>query len=244
MKPLEKAKLLIQKAQDKAKADFEAWKGGYLAGKLKHREPLEARDILRHKYTEIEDWYLSNSGPERFNVRGTDPESLVSAWKTCFQDWEEGLIPLPGITPEYSAEAYDLISGEPLGAYIPAPWINALAERYKAVFCMEHLDTLLQGGTVKEQNADTRIQVLLHYYKQPNLYRGKKKELEALGKSLGFGKGTHFYQCFNAIGQPNNPKTPLKPEILRKVIPLLEEYPEAQELAKKDLEKLQKGRGK
>ena len=243
MKPQEKAKLLIQKAQDKAKADFEAWKGGYLAEKLKHREPLEARDILLHKYTAIADWYLSNSGPEKFKVRGTDPESLVSAWNTCFQDWEEGLIPLPGITPEYSAEAYDLISGEPLGAYIPAPWINALAERYKAVFCMEHLDTLLQGGTVKEQKPDTRIQALYHYYVQPNLY-GSKKEVQALGKSLGFGKGTHFYQCFNAVGHIHNPKNPLKPEILREVIPMLEEFPEAQDKAKKDLEQLKRGKGK
>lgn len=243
MKPLEKAKLLIQKAQDKAKADFEAWKGGYLAEKLKHREPLEARDILRHRYTAIEDWYLSNSGPEKFKVRGTDPESLVSAWKTCFQDWEEGLIPLPGITPEYSAEAYDLISGEPLGAYIPAPWINALAQLYKAVFCMEHLDMLLQGGTVKEQKPDTKILALFYHYTRPDL-SGHKTELVALGKKLGFGKGTHFYQCFNAVGHINNHKNPLKPEILREVIPMLEEYPEAQERAKKDLEKLQRGTGK
>jgi hypothetical protein len=243
MKPQEKAKLLIQKAQDKAKADFEAWRGGYLAEKLKHREPLEARDILRHRYTAIQDWYLSNSGPEKFKVRGIDPESLVSVWKTCFQDWEEGLIPLPGITPEYSAEAYDRISGEPLGAKIPAPWINELAERYKAVFCMEHLDTLLQGGTVKEQKPNTRIQALYHYYTRPDL-SGHKTELQALGKELGLSSGITFYQCFNAVGHIRNPKNPLKPEILREVIPMLEEFPEAQERAKKDLEKLQKGTGK
>lgn len=240
MKPQEKAKLLIQKAQDKAKADFEAWKGGFLAEKLKHREALEARDILRHGYTAIEDWYLSNNTPKGiFDVRGTDPESLVSAWKTCFQDWEEGLIPLPGITPEYSAEAYDLISGEPLGAYIPAPWINALAERYKAVFCMEHLDTLLQEGSkVKKQRADTQIFALYTLYTKENLK--SKKELMELGENEYKISGQNLYQWVAGI-RGKNPKKPKNYEV---VIPMLEEFPEAQDKAKKDLEKLLKNKGK
>lgn len=140
MKPSEKAEVLIQQAQAKGQADFQQWKEGYLARKLKHKSAQEARKILREKYTALEDWYSKHSSPKPlFDVANTSPEELARAWASCFRDWEGGLIPLPGRTPEYSAEAWDT-EGNILGPFIPASWLLPLAERFKVAFCLEYLD--------------------------------------------------------------------------------------------------------
>lgn len=141
MKPSEKAEVLIQQAQAKAQADFQQWKEEYLSAKVGIRTGQEARKILREEYTALQDWYLKHNSPKSlFDVVNTSRAPLASAWASCFRDWEGGLIPLRGITPEYSAEAFDLITGQPLGPFIPASWLAPLAERFKVALCLEYLD--------------------------------------------------------------------------------------------------------
>ena len=141
MKASEKAAMLIQQAQKKAKADFERWKDGYLSDKLAHKTAQEARAFLRQKYTAIMDSHLANNS-HLFDVRNTPREELARAWAGCFLDWEEGLIPLPGRTPEYSAEALDLASQE-RGPYIPAAWLLPLAVRFKEAYILEFINDAL-----------------------------------------------------------------------------------------------------
>lgn len=141
MKPSEKAEVLIQQAQAKAQADFQQWKEEYLFAMPKHRTGQDAKKILREKYTALQDWYLKRNSPKPlFDVVNTPRELLALAWAGCFADWKSGLIPIPGKTPEYAEESFDLISGQPLGPYIPTAWMWPLAERFKVALCLEYLD--------------------------------------------------------------------------------------------------------
>jgi hypothetical protein len=141
MKASEKAEVLIQQAQAKAQADFEKWKEEYLSAKLKHRTGQDAKKILREKYTALQDWYLKHNSPKPlFDVVNTPRELLALAWAGCFADWKSGLIPIPGRTPEYAEESFDLISSQPQGPYIPTAWMWPLAECFKVALCLEYLD--------------------------------------------------------------------------------------------------------
>ncbi len=243
MKPSEKAEVLIQQARDKAQADFQQWKEGELAPNLKHKSAQEAREFLRQKYLALQNWYSKNSSPKHlFDVVGTSPEKLAIGWAACFIDWKDGLIPLPGRTPEYSAEAWDM-EGNYLGPFIPASWMWPLSERFMVALCLEYLDSQLEAKPAIQQKPETMIQALYYYYlmkagEMPDL-QGQRKELEELGKKLGLGP-VSFYQTFSAVKKKGRDKNPLKPNILEVVIPMLADYPEAQAMAKKDLAALQK----
>ena len=245
MKPSEKAEVLIQQARDKAQADFQQWKEGELAYDLAQLLPQEAREFLRQKYLALKDWYSRNRSPKHlFDVVGTSPEKLARAWASCFIDWKDGLIPLPGRTPEYSAEAWDM-EGNYLGPFIPASWMWPLSERFKVALCLEYLDSLLTSKAPAPQAPNTRIYALYYWYLwqaglKPELHSGsgKKAVLEALALEHGVS-GQKLYQMFNAVGR-NSDLNPKKQHILEVVIPMLADYPEAQAMAQKDIQELQK----
>jgi hypothetical protein len=244
MKAQDKAAVLIERAQAKGRADFEQWKEGYLSAKLKHRTGQEARAFLRDKYNALQDWLLANSSPKNLFDINTPQDQLARGWAACFSDWEKGLIPLPGRTPEYSAEEVDP-DGNILGPFIPPSWLSPLAERFKVAFILEYIDSALQRKP-KQQEASTKVLALYYWYLReaglkPELHsgNGKKKALEAIAREHGIS-GQNLFQVFNEVGR-NSDKNPQKLGILEKVIPLLSDYTEAQELAKKALDKLKKG---
>lgn len=142
MKASEKAALLIQRAQDKGRAGFEQWKEGYLSEKLMHRNAQETRAFLREKYNTLIDWYLKHRDPKNLFDLNTPQEQLARGWAACFQDWKDGLDPLPGTTPDYYDTAEDS-EGNPLGPFIPPSWLSALAERYKVRFILGYIDEAL-----------------------------------------------------------------------------------------------------
>lgn len=249
MKAQDKAAVLIERAQAKGRADFEQWKEGYLSAKLKHRTGQEARAFLRDKYNALQDWLLANSSPKNLFDINTPQDQLARGWAACFSDWEKGLILLPGRTPEYSAEEVDP-DGNILGPFIPPSWLSPLAERFKVAFILEYIDSALSDTQPKpqQQEASTKVWALYYWYLMksgimPELRPespGRKSAIYELAKKREINGQHNFYQNFNAVGHKTQRKNPQKVDILEKVIPLLSDYPEAHELAKADLEKLQK----
>ena len=100
-------------------------------------------------------------------------------------------------------------------------------------------------GRKPPQEASTKIWALYYWYlKEAGIMQelhsgnGKKKALAERAQQHGISE-QNLFQVFNAVGR-NSDKNPLKVDILEKVVPLLTDYPQAQALAIRDLEKIQK----
>ncbi len=115
----EKAIELIEHAEAKAETNFQEWKNGYLAEKLKHRNADEVKAILEERYKLISDFLLKHKKPYYDGKR----EDLIGWYTAFFKDLADGLQPLPGTTPEH--------------------WKNVLADRMKARKCLAYIDALL-----------------------------------------------------------------------------------------------------
>lgn len=251
MKGSELAKLLISQAEEKGLAKFEQWKAGWLTEKLKHKNEREQNEILRKRYADFEEWYSTHRSPKPlFDVDNAPREELLRAWTGCFRDWKDGLKPLPE-TPEFSELAFVMkpdeinidnleVSEERFFPYIPSNWISLLSERFFAAFCLEHLDNLLSNSPKPtKQEATTKIWALYYWFlMEANVIediRGSRKRLEELAEKHNL-KADNFYHTFIAINKGRD-KNPMKYNILKQVIPKLEEYPEARTKAELELKK-------
>lgn len=247
----ERAEILLKQSEEKGLAKFEQWKAGWLTEKLKHKNEREQSDILRKKYSDLEEWYSTHRSPKPlFDVDNTPREELLRAWTGCFRDWKEGSKPLAG-TPEFSELPFVMnldeinlnsleVTEERYFPYIPSNWILLLSERYFAAFCLEYLDNLLTNSPKPaKQEANTRKWVLYYWFLMeanviPDI-RGSRKSLEELGKKQSL-KAENFYHTFIAVNTGRD-KNPMKYNILKQVIPMLEEYPEARAKAELELKK-------
>ncbi len=94
----------------------------------------------------------------------------------------------------------------------------------------------------EKQEANTKKWALFYWFLMdanvmPEI-RGAKKSLKELAQKHNLGED-NFYQTFNAVNQ-DRAKNPMKVDILKEVIPMLEEYPEARAKAELELKKYAK----
>lgn len=109
------------------------------------------------------------------------------------------------------------------------------------IICQNFLDFLNSTHPTPKpaQEAITKQWALFYWFlMEANVMpeiRGAKKSIKELGQKHNLGED-NFYQTFNAVNR-GKAKDPMKPYILKKVIPMLEPYPEARAKAELELKK-------
>lgn len=97
----------------------------------------------------------------------------------------------------------------------------------------------------KEEQPTTKVWALYYWYLQEaegfkGFHTARMKTCEELAQKHGLGT-QNFYQTFNAIGREAHEKNPKRnPVNIEKVIPLLEDHPQAQRLAIDELKEIKK----
>lgn len=256
----------IRIAQESGLTKFQLWKETEFQSEIEGLTFKEQRFFIQHTLLSLKSWYKKNVKYKAlFDVINVPESELLKEWIVAvdFLISESGHIynltrelraipenpeftkwSLKGhIEPKLDLYGYDAKFWEDREPTGYACWVIALSECYKVKFCIEYLENLLSNNLdSKRQEANTKKWALFYWFlMEANVMpeiRGAKKSLKELAQKHNLGED-NFYQTFNAVNR-GKAKDPMKLDILKQVIPMLDEYPEARAKAELELKKYTK----
>lgn len=254
----------FKEAQRNGQNKFQLWKDTDFQPEIEGLTTKERHFLINQTLLSLKSWYKKNVKVKAlFDVINMPEPELLEEWVNAFDfltsvdgqiyNSTRGHKEIPG-NPEFTKWSLNIGHVEQklnLYGYDAEFWENqepsgftcchiALSECYKVKFCLEYLENLLSNRPEPaKQEANTKKWALYYWFlieadALPET-RGSKKKLFELARKHGLGENS-FYQTFNAVNQGRT-KNPMKPDILKEVIPMLEDYPTAKAKAEKELKK-------
>ncbi len=255
---------LFKEAQQNGQNKFQLWKDTDFQTEIEGLTTKERHFLINQILLSLKSWYKKNVKVKAlFDVINMPEPELLEEWINVFDyltsvggkiyDLTRGHKEIPGNT-EFTKWSLNMGHVEQkfnLYSYDAEFWENqepsgfaccyiALSECYKVKFCLGYLENLLSNSPDStRQEANTKKLALFYWFlMEANVMpeiRGAKKSLKELAQKHNLGED-NFYQTFNAVNR-GKAKDPMKLDILKEVIPMLDEYPEARAKAELELKK-------